>query len=495
MLAMVVVPLVVALAAMALPGRRLRPWLVVLGAAVHLALTVKITVSAAEPAYGGWLRLDGLDRLVLAFTSVLFFLSAVYAVGYLSARSDRDNRVFCACLLAFLAMSTLVIEAHHLGLMWVAVEASTLAAAPLIYFHRTPRSLEAVWKYLMVGSVGVALALFGSFFLAYAALRGGTTVSLLFEDLVRTAPHLARSWLHPAFILLFIGYGTKMGLAPMHAWKPDAYGEAPGVVGALLSSGLTSCAFLAILRFYRIVTAAHEGAFAREMMVTAGLLSLAVAAIFVTRQRDYKRLLAYSSVEHMGILVLGVGIGGAAVFGAVYHMLTNGFTKGVLFLTAGNLQRAYGSKRTEHVAGALRRLPLSGALFLAGFFAITGSPPFGPFQSELLIVRAAFDRGSFAIGGSFLALLGIIFVGMAGTVLAVTQGRAAPPAEALPGQSLGESSAPPDGSDRPADELRDTFLTVAPAVAFLGLSLLLGVYLPDFLASQIHQAAASLEAE
>src|SRR5438270_12123963 len=186
-----------------------------------------------------------------------------------------------------------------------------------------------------------------------------------------------------------------MGLAPMHTWKPDAYGEAPGLVGTLLAGGVTSCAFLAILRVYQICRAGSEAEFAREIMVFFGLLSMAVAAVFMARQKDFKRMLAYSSVEHMGILVLGVGVGGLAVYGALLHLINNGLVKGVLFLSAGNIHRAYGSKLTDNVRGAIRRVPLSGALFLAEFLAITGSPPFGPFVSEFTIESAAAAHGQY----------------------------------------------------------------------------------------------------
>jgi hydrogenase-4 component F len=356
--------------------------------------------------------------------------------------------------------------------MWVAVEATTLACAPLLYFNHNARSIEATWKYLLIGSVGIALALFGTFFLAYAALRAGLGTSLFFADLVREAPRLSRPWLHAAFVLLFVGYGTKMGLAPMHTWKPDAYGEAPGIVGTLLAGALTSCAFLALLRFYQIVAAGGEAAFARQLMIGIGLLSMAVAGVFMARQRDYKRMLAYSSVEHMGILVLGVGIGGAGVYGALLHLANNAITKGVLFLSAGNIHRAYGSKSIDDVRGALRRLPFSGALFLAGFFAVTGSPPFAPFLSEFTIVRAAMTSGHAVVGGLFLVMLAIVFIGMGGAVLAVTQGEP-PPSE-------------PEG-------FRDRFGTVAPIALLMVVVVLLGVYLPAPLNALLRNAAAFVD--
>src|SRR5262249_53677114 len=307
---------------------------------------------------GGWLLLDALGKIVLGLLAVLFFLCSVYAPGYLTIRSDRPNRVFCANLFVALAMMTLVTLSHHLGLMWVAMEATTLACAPFIYFNHNARSLEATWKYLLIGSVGIALALFGSFFLAYSALTAGLESTLLFDQLIEAAPKLSPPWLHAAFVLLFIGYGTKMGLAPMHTWKPDAYGEAPSIVGALFAGGVTSVAFLAILRVYQICRAGAEADFAREVLIGMGLVSMVVAAVFMVRQRDFKRMLAYSSIEHMGILVIGVGIGGLALYGALLHLINNALTKGVLFLSAGNIHRAYGSKVTDEVRGALQRVPL-----------------------------------------------------------------------------------------------------------------------------------------
>ncbi len=425
---LIIVPLVAALAAFVVTSDRVRPWIVAAAAAVHSVLTfLAVTTRTDSSTLALWLRLDALGRLFLPVISTLFLLCAVYAIGYLRVRSERPNRVFCTVLLVFLAMTTTIVLAQHLTLMWVAMEATTLSTALLIYFNHNRRSLEATWKYLMIGSVGIALALLGTLFLAYSALIGLREPTLIFSDLVSRAPHLSTPWLRTAFVFLLVGYGTKMGLAPLHTWKPDAYGEAPGVVGALLAGGLTSCAFLALLRVYRITDAAGQGVFARQLLVALGLLSMATAAVFMVGQRDFKRLLAYSSVEHMGILVLGVGIGGAGLFGALLHTVSNALTKGVLFLAAGNIHRAFKSKRLEDVTGAIRRLPISGSLFLVGFLAVTGSPPFGIFVSELTILTAAMDGHRFVIAAAYLLLLAVIFIGMGATVLAVVQGT--PPEE------------------------------------------------------------------
>jgi hydrogenase-4 component F len=480
---LVLFPLILAGLAFAVPSDRWRPWLLPPGAALHLALAGLLIFGRPEWAggvdLGGWLRLDPLGKVVLGLMSVLFCACALYAPAYLALRAGRPNRVFCANLFLTQAMMSLVALAHHLGLMWVAMEATTLATAPLLYFHQNARSLEATWKYLVLGSVGIALALLGSFFLAYAAVRGGLESTLLFDDLVAQAPGLSRGWLHAAFVLLFVGYGTKMGLAPMHAWKPDAYGEAPGLVGALLAGGVTSCAFLAILRCYRICSAGSEAVFARQVMVVMGLLSMAVGAVFMVRQRDFKRLLAYSSIEHMGILVLAVGLGGGAVYGALLHLLNNGLTKGVLFLAAGNIHLAYGSKLTPPVQGALRRVPLSAGLFLAGFLAITGSPPFGPFLSEFTIANAAFGTGQLLAGALFLVLLAAVFIGMGVTVLAVVQGTPPEPD-------------PQDPAAGPAP-FRDGLRTCGPVLGLMALVLLLGLTMPPPLESLLREAAAFLE--
>lgn len=471
---LILLPLCLAALALAVPSDRWRPWLVPAGALAHFVLVCLQLAGGPVRLLHGWLVLDPLGRLVLGFVSLLFLLCALYAPVYLKLRPERPNRVFCACLLAMLSMMTLVTLSHHLGLMWVAMEATTLASAPLLFFNHNPRSLEATWKYLLIGSVGIALALLGSFFLAYASLHEKLESTLLFDDLVRLAPQLSRPWLHAAFVVLFVGYGTKMGLAPMHTWKPDAYGEAPGLVGALLAGGVTSCAFLAVLRFFQICVAAGEGAFAREILVFVGLLSMAVAAVFMVRQRDFKRMLAYSSVEHMGILVLGIGIGGLATFGALLHLLTNGLTKGVLFLSAGNIHRAYGSKLTDDVRGAMRRLPVSGPLFLAGFLVITGSPPGGPFISELTILNGAISGGHFVSAGLFLALLMTVFVGMGATVLRIVQGAPSPRAA-----STGYH-------DRPQ--------LVLPILFFLLLAILPGIWIPPPLEALLNEAVAYLGA-
>ena len=485
--ALLLVPLGASALAFFLRKDEARRQLLVLAAAAHAVLTAATWLRDPAPAWGGWLQLDALGRLVLSITSTLFLMSAVYGVGYLQregsgARKDFEEGLyfdnapeatFTACLLLFLATMTLASLSQPFGLLWVAIEATTLASAPLIYFHRHHRSLEATWKYLLICSVGIALALLGNFFLAVAASVPGETqtqLPLVLPALLAGSPHLQVVWVKAAFLLFLVGYGTKAGFAPLHTWLPDAHSEAPSVVSALLSGALLNCALLGILRAQQVCAAVGEAAFARELLVGFGLLSMAVAAVFIPGQTDFKRMLAYSSVEHMGILAFGIGLGGAGTFGALLHAVNHSLTKAMLFLVAGNILAAYQSKSTERVQGVLRTLPASGTLWMLGLFAITGSPPFGPFVSEFIILKAALDQGRTLVAVAYLALLAVIFVGMATTVLGMAQGP----------------------STRMAPIGREPILRIAPPVVLVVAVLLLGVYVPPAIRDAIEQAARAL---
>ena len=442
-------------------------------ALAHLGITIQMLIVTPPESPGGWFHLDALGKIVLLSTSILFLTCAIYSIGYLFYRRERSNRVLCVGLLVCLSAASLVTITHHLGLMWVALETTTISMAPLIYFNRNARSIEATWKYLLICSVGVALALIGLYFLAYATIVAKVEPSLLLDDLMRDAGKLSSGWVHAAFVFLLVGFGTKMGLAPLHTWKPDAYGEAPGLVGALLAGGLVNLAFLALLRVYQLCLATKEIAFFQNALIVMGLFSMIVAAIFMARQADFKRMLAYSSVEHVGIMAVALGLGGKAIFGVLFHILANGLTKGVLFLSSGNIHRSYNSKSTDHVRGALRRLPWSGGIFLAGFIAITGSPPFAPFISEFTIISSAFIQGRMLIGAIFLISLTIIFIGMALTVLPMVMGEVPPDSETT--------------------SYRDTIGTVGPPLFLLLLVFMLGVWIPAPLMTLLRDASALLE--
>jgi len=491
------VPAIAGLTALVVRPNRPRRALLVLAAAAHAGLVAACWVERPTPVVNGWMAMDAPALLFLSITSALFLAASVYAVGYLANESQRGKHsgdaeelpfvnfpeaVFAGCLLLFLATMTLVSVSRHLGLMWVGVEATTLASAPLIYFHRHRRSLEATWKYLLICSVGIALALLGNFFVVVAARSAaGPITHLTIDDLIGRAETLNPLWLKAAFLFFLVGYGTKMGLAPLHTWLPDAHSEAPSVASALLSGALLNCAFLAILRMHSLLSAAGLEVFSADLLVLFGLLSMAVAAVFILGQADFKRMLAYSSVEHMGILALGIGVGGAAAFGAMLHAVNHSLTKALVFLAAGNILALYRTKSTARVRGVLRTLPITGALWLAGFLAIVGSPPFGPFLSELTILQGMFDAGRPAAATAYLSALAIAFIGMATIFLRMAYG---PPPGSLGGDEL---------PTRPAAR-HEPLWSIAPAMA-LGLAVLtLGVYVPPQLLDLLHRAVTALGA-
>lgn len=503
-LTMVLLPIMAGGAAFFLRHDAARRTLLLLTALGHAGLTASAWVKRPQPALDQWLLLDAPGLLFLSVTSALFLIVAIYALGYLQ-REDWGRRedfadgflftnareaTFTCCLLVFLGMMTLVAVSQHFGLMWVAVEATTLASAPLIYFHRHGRSLEATWKYIMICSVGIALALLGNFFLAVASTLGEHQhVPLLLNSLLQQATSLHVPWFKGAFLFLLVGYGTKMGLAPMHTWLPDAHSESPSLVSALLSGTLLNCAFLAIFRVQQVAVAAGQGAYGRGLLLGFGLLSMAVAAAFMVRQADFKRLLAYSSVEHMGILALAVGLGGMASFGAMLHLINHSVAKGMLFLVAGNILALYRSKSTADIRGVGRGLPISGALWVAGFLAITGSPPFGIFQSELVILKSALDQGRTLVAVVYLALLCTVFVSMGALMLRMAQGEPA---------GLTASLTPTPGIEKTSARSRssrgESWISVLPPMMLGTVALILGVYVPPALRQLLEQAARAMGA-
>jgi hydrogenase-4 component F len=462
-LLLVLVPLAGAVVAALWRSDRSRPWLLPVVGSVHAVLAFWLLVRPPVVAPGAWLGFDAVARAVLPVVSLLFLACSVYAVSYLRVRRERPNRVFVAVLLAVMGLLSAGHQARHLGLLWIATEAVTLAAVPLLHFNGTPRAFEATWKYLLVGGTGIALSLLGSFCLGYASLHGGGSGDLTFVALATQGAALSRTWVLVAWVLLLVGYGTKMGLAPMHTWKPDAYGEAPGIVGALLAGGVTTVAFTAILRVRAVVAAAGAGALADRTLLAIGLFSMLIAAVFLLGTRDFKRMLAYSSVEHMGILSIGASLGAAGVFAALFHVWANSLTKGSLFLTAGNIRRAAGSASLDAVRGMAALTPRSSMLLVAGLFAVTASPPFGPFFSELLVIRAALAQGRYVAVAVFLSCLLFAFFGLSRVVFAVVDGRPRP--DTVPaGRTYVESAG-----------------SLVPPALLLALSLWLGLFTPAVL--------------
>lgn len=401
-------------------------------AACHLIFTGITWFKGTDLSSSIWFAVDDVGMIFLLITSILFFGASLYCINYLKDESLREGckktegrffsneSVFSGCFLLFLATMTIVITSRHLAVLWVGIEATTLVSAPLIYFHKTKRSLEATWKYLLICSVGIALALLGVFFLAVA---NNNHQEMFFPGMIKNAVNISVPWLKAAFLLLFVGYGTKMGLAPFHAWLPDAHSEAPSVVSALLSGALLNCAFLGILRIYQICIAAGLQVYCQEIFIFFGILSLLVAAVFILGQTDYKRMLAYSSVEHMGIITLGLGLGGGAVLGALFGILGHSLTKAGLFFVAGNILSYFRTKKISDISGLISGATrLNGVLWLVGFLLITGTPPSGIFLGKFIILKEALLSGHYWTAFIFLFALAVVFIGMARIFIMMVQG-------------------------------------------------------------------------
>lgn len=483
-IALIFLPALTAIVAFLIRRPAISRILLLLSSLTHTALVILTVIRRPKPVLGGWLSVDPIGLVFLSITSLLFLFSSIYAFGYLALEqpgnrsdiveggtfSNEPEGVFIGCLLLFLSSMTAVTLSHHLGLLWIGVETTTLASAPLIYFHRHHRSLEAAWKYLLICSLGIGLALIGNLFIAVATKAHAEGQAMMIEELVLQARGFDPLWLKIGFIFMLVGYGTKMGLVPMHSWLPDAHSESPSVVSALLSGALLNCAFLGILRGLEVLVAAGYGGFGKGLLLVFGLLSMAVAAIFIVTQFDFKRLLAYSSIEHMGILALGVGIGGVSVYGSLLHAINHSLVKASLFMVAGNLLRVFKTKDMQVMRGVIHSTPWSGALWMVGFFAILGSPPFGLFVSEFTILRGALENGHLFIPVLYLAILGGVFVGMVSSLVPMVQGVPTP--------------------DRV--EERDYLMEVIPPTILLAMALILGLYVPDFITINLEEAARTL---
>lgn len=471
---LVLLPLLGAVVAALWPADRTRPWILPAVGGTHLGLCLWLLVNPPVVRPNDWMAFDPLARAVLPGVSLLFFVCAIYAVAYLKIRRDRPNRTFVAMLLTVLGLMSAGHQARHLGLLWIGTEAVTLAAVPLLHFNDSPRATEATWKYLLVGGTGIALSLLGSLCLGYASLHGGGGGDMTFVALTAQGTALSLPWVQIAWVLLLVGYGTKMGLAPMHTWKPEAYGEAPGIVGAVLAGGVTTVAFTAILRVRSVVGAAGAGEIADRTLLAIGLFSMLVAAVFLLATRDFKRMLGYSSVEHMGILSVGASLGGAGAWAALFHVWSNSLTKGALFLSAANIRRAAGSASMDDVRGAAVVTPRSAVMFVTGMFAVTAAPPFGPFFSELRLLRVALAAGHGFAVAMFLGCLLLAFFGITRVVFAIVDGR--------PRRSAWQSHS----------RFAESSGVILPPLAFLGFSLWLGLFTPRLLQEAWSAAALQL---
>jgi hydrogenase-4 component F len=361
-----------------------------------------------------YVLIDRASAWVMLCTAIVYLLASIYAVGYMRLLGEDDRLFGFYALFAGFGFTTLVGPLmNSIGIYWIAIELTTLVSTFLVAFERVAESMEAAWKYIMLVSAGISLALLGTVLFYWAgSFVLGPSYQMTWAALTAAAPRMNPALLTLAFLLVLVGYGTKVGLAPMHSWLPDAHSESPAPVSAMLSGALLNTAMIGIVRFLAITQAAHLGHLPRLALVALGVLSLLVGALFIVRQRGIKRLMAYSSVEHMGVVALGFGFGGAlGVAGALYHMLNHSLNKSLMFFGAGNMMRAYGTKEIAAIGGVGRHFPVQAAMWLAGAVAITGAPPFGLFLSEFTIMRAGLTPSFSWAVYAMAVLLIVIFIG------------------------------------------------------------------------------------
>lgn len=366
--------------------------------------------------YFGFIYIDALSAFFIFVISVVSFATALYSISYIEKDikegilSLRKAKIYYLLFNLFCFSMFSVCAVNNLGMLWVAIEMTTLISAFLVGFYNTKKSVEAAWKYIIICSVGIIFALLGTILFSYAFSSAGGIKSLNWSDIFASAGKMDKNILKVAFIFILIGYGTKAGLAPMHTWLPDAHSQAVSPISALLSGVLLKTAIYAILRFGIIVIKGVGFEYFGNLMILLGLLSLAISAGFILVQKDLKRLLAYSSIEHIGIIFIGFGIGAPlAIVGALLHVFNHAITKAFMFFGAGNIVNAYKKHNMNAIRGVIKVLPFTGIMMLFGVFALTGFPPFSVFTSEFFIIIAAFIKGSYWIAGLLLFFLAVIF--------------------------------------------------------------------------------------
>ena len=387
-------------------------------AGVSLALSLLLILIAPHHAVvlgDHFLLLTPLGLWVVLCVTIVYFLASVYAIGYMRLLTEERDRLphFYALLCGFVLTMLIAPFMNNPGIYWIAIDLTTIVSAFLVGFEREAESAEAAWKYIIIVSAGLSLALLGILFFYWAGtLQSGPVYDMTWNHLRLIAPGAPKALLLLAFLLTLVGFGTKVGLAPMHTWLPDAHSEGPAPVSALLSGALLNTAMLGIVRFLGILHAGGMGFAGRTALVVLGALSLVIAGLFIVRQTGAKRLMAYSSIEHMGIVALGFGFGGVlGIAGAMYHMLNHALNKSLMFFGAGNMMRAYRSKDLRLMRRILKFYPVSGVIWLLGAIAITGAPPFGLFQSEIAILRAGMAGPNMWAVWLMVLFLIVIFIG------------------------------------------------------------------------------------
>jgi len=427
------------------------------------------------PETGSFLFVDDLNIVFIVISAFVGFTTSIFSASYIAYEieigklSQGNLRFYHAMYQALMCAMNLALLASNIGLMWVSVEVATLTTVMMVGLYRTRDSLEAAWKYFILGSVGIALALFGTIlvYLSAEPTLGEGYDAMVWSSLMAHASQFSPRLLNVAFVFLMLGYGTKVGLAPMHAWLPDAHAEGPTPISAVLSGLLLNVALYAVLRFKMLMAANAAAITPGPILIALGLASVLFAAFMLYRRDDIKRLFAYSSIEHMGVIAFAFGIGGPlANFAGLLHMAMHSLTKSAIFFAVGHIAQAKGTQKIADIRGLTQSHPLLGWGLVVGVMAICGMPPLGVFMSEFLVVSSAFARAPWLAAPLVIGLL-VAF----GALLM-----------RLIGMAFGE----------PSESVGPTQASVAPLVAHLALVLIAGLYLPAFLVSWFENVARLL---
>jgi hydrogenase-4 component F len=482
----ILVPPLLAAVLACVPFRRGRaPALTVLSGLIVLALAVRIAwrvghglAVTVAPAWRPWIAVDGLSALVLLLVALIGVMAAVYSVGYVAQQhpTPRKLRLYHANYNLFIASMLAIPLLAEPTAVWIVVELTTLSSALLVSFANTREALEAAWKYVVLSLMGAGIALLG-FLVLFAGLHAAGGGPFTWTGLVTAAPRMPPILPQTAFVLILIGLGTKVGLAPMHTWLPDAHSQAPTPVCAVLSGVETTSILYVILRLFPVMQAV-PGGHAEGWALALGLISVGTAAFLLLQVRDYKRLFAFSTVEHMGIILTAVGLGASAAdYGAMAQIVNHSVTKSFCFFAAGAVLLAVGTREIAAVRGLIRRVPVAGAALLAGGLAITGAPPLAVFVSELAILKAGLAQGRYVATALLAAFIVIAFFGVMVHLNRMVFGRTAALASDLP-----------DQTERFRLPFSCALILLLAAVPVL----VLGVYVPEPLHELLLRAAAAL---
>ncbi len=450
----------------------LNNFFITLYAIVHFIVSIAANLNIdIFPFWGNTVlfEINGINKLFLTVLSIVYLAFAFYNNSYMKDENSNERRLrhYTYMIMFFIFSMTGAILSTNLGINWVFIEGTTLASAYLIYFHKTKHSIEAAWKYVFICSIGIALAFVGIILLTAAS---GNLESLYYKDLFEHAKEFNPFWLKMSFVFIMFGIGTKMGLAPVHFWLPDAHAEAPSPVSALLSAALLNSAFLMIINVFRITVYAGCDSYARIMLFVMGFLSLFVAAVFVYHISNYKRMLAYSSIENMGILSICLALGGSGVVAAMIHLAGHSFIKAAFFMTSGNILKIYNTKKIKNIEGLINVDKRTAWLWILSFLGIAAFPPSMLFISEFLAVKTMIINGNYFLCALFLFFLTIILYGLAQSVTGMVFGKRT---EIIGNKQL-------------------SIFMYLPQILLLFIAFLLGIYMPDSISNIFLEASAGL---